>query len=261
MTTGALHTSEELSSGAPALDLAAIEPGALRVLVVGDSLAMTLAAHPPTHTRSGVPLAVHQSTLLGCGIVQGDIKLEGSWFPAVARCAEWQANWTEQTESFQPDVSVILIGAWEVFDRRRDGRLIEVGSPEFEVHLEEQLEMAVSLLGGESRPVFLLTVPCYNARLTGARAKWKDRNDSARRAAVNAVLRKFAEEHSHSVELLGLRELVCPSGKYQPSLNGVELHRDGVHYSAEGTELIWEWLGPFLESAVDPELTRGEGDS
>ena len=155
---------------------------------------------------------------------------------------------------------MILIGAWEVFDRRRNGRLIEVGSPEFETQLEEELAVAISLVGGQGRPVFLLTVPCYNARLTGDLAKWKDRNDPTRRAAVNAVLRRFSRKRPGSVKLLGLRELVCPTGEYQPSLDGVELYRDGMHYSVAGAELIWEWLAPFLESAVDRELARTEGD-
>lgn len=252
-------TTDELALSPRAdgeIDSAAIDPGALRVLFVGDSVAMTLAYHAPRVTRSGIPLAVRQSTMLGCGILQGDLRLKVGWFRAIERCAEWPKKWQEQTERFEPDASVILIGAWEVFDRRRKGELIEVGSPEFAAYLKGQLETGLDLLGGGERPVFLLTAPCYNARLEGKLARWSDRNDSERRAAVNAVLRSFAAEHPESVTLLDLQGFVCPTGEYQPTVDGVELHRDGVHYTAEGAQLVWDWLLPSLEAAVERPFTR-----
>ena len=235
------------------------DPDALRVLVVGDSVASTLAFQHPKYSRDGVRLAVRGSTLFGCGIVEGDIRLDGDWYPAANRCEGWPALWSKRAEEFQPHVSVILIGAWEVYDRRVDGTLLAVGTPEYAAYLETRLETAIKTVSDDGRrPVVLLTAPCYQGKLVGERRKWKARNDPDRREEVNRVIRDVARKHPESVTLLDLQGYVCPNGTYESRLEGIELHEDGVHYTKEGAHLVWEWMAPELETLGRPRSPAGK---
>lgn len=234
------------------------EADALRVLVVGDSVASTLAFQHPKFTEEGTRIVVRGSTLFGCGITEGQIGLEGDWYPAADRCAEWPELWAKRRDELQPQVAVMLLGAWEVYDRRREGRELRVGSPAYADYLQERLEAAIEVVtDGGQLPLVLLTAPCYQAKLLGERRKWKARNDPARREAVNRVIRKVAREHADDVRLLDLQGYVCPTGEYQLELGGVSLHEDGVHYTEEGAHQIWKWMLPDLQELAG--RTSGSG--
>ena len=225
------------------------DPEALRVLVVGDSVASTLAFQHPAVSEQGTRIAVRGSTLFGCGIMEGDIALEGDWYPAAERCEGWPALWAKRAEELKPHVVVVLLGAWEVYDRRYNGATLKVGTPAYAAYLSERLEFAIGVLSDQGkRPVVLLTAPCYQGQLVGERRKWKARNDPRRRDAVNRVIREVAIRHPEDVTLLDLQGYVCPTGEYQSQVDGVSLHEDGVHYTEEGAHLVWEWMTPRLEA-------------
>ena len=225
------------------------DPEALRVLVVGDSVASTLAFQHPAVSKQGTRLVVRGSTLFGCGIGEGDIALEGDWYPAAERCEEWPVLWAKRAEELKPHVAVVLLGAWEVYDRRYNGETLQVGAPAYAAYLSERLELAIGVLSDQGkRPVVLLTVPCYQGQLVGERRKWKARNDPRRRDAVNRVIREVALRHPENVTLLDLQSYVCPTGQYQSHVDGVALHEDGVHYTEEGAHQVWDWMTPRLEA-------------
>jgi hypothetical protein len=144
---------------------------------------------------------------------------------------------------------VVLLGAWEVYDRRYNGATLKVGTPAYAAHLSERLELAIGVLSDQGkRPVVLLTAPCYQGQLVGERRKWKARNDPRRRDAVNRVIREVAIRHPENVTVLDLQGYVCPTGQYQSHVDGVPLHEDGVHYTEGGAHLVWEWMTPRLEA-------------
>ena len=107
-------------------------PAPIKLLVVGDSQAATLAqglnADGGHHGLSMQPgVVVWNRSILGCPIISRPTvisdgehlhnKCGGDGF--------WQRKWAEDVVAFQPDAVVVMAGAWDVFDverRRRDDR-------------------------------------------------------------------------------------------------------------------------------------------
>jgi len=67
------------------------------------------------------------------------------------------------------------------------------------------------------------------------------RNDPARVAAFNDVLRQEASRHPN-VHVIDLNELLCPQGTYLEEVNGAPVRYDGVHVTTEGSNFVWTWL-------------------
>ena len=51
-----------------------------------------------------------------------------------------------------------------------------------------------------------------------------------------------------SVAVLDLNSAVCGEG-YRSQINGAELYADRVHFSRQGSELVWTWLAPEIVTA------------
>ena len=70
-------------------------------------------------------------------------------------------------------------------------------------------------------------------------------NDPARIAAVNTAARAAAASVGFHVDVIDPGPYLCPNG-YQDSLEGVQLRVDGLHFTTEGSRVVWRWLGPRL---------------
>ena len=46
--------------------------------------------------------------------------------------------------------------------------------------------------------------------------------------------------------VLDLYAHTCPGGKYAPTIEGVTMRTDGVHFTHPGARLMWKWLGPAV---------------
>ena len=57
-----------------------------------------------------------------------------------------------------------------------------------------------------------------------------------------------AIEHRPDVAVLDLNSAVCGEG-YRSQINGAELYADRVHFSRQGSELVWTWLAPEIVTA------------
>jgi hypothetical protein len=222
-----------------------LAPRGQRVLLVGDSVALTLSFHVRS-SPAAADTTIRTCATLGCGITGGTVIPTGpSTPPDAERCETWPEDWNGAVTTFEPDVSVILIGAWEVFDRMVDGELIKVGTPEFEAHLRNELDLGADILAQDGKPVVILTSPCFDDT-----DEWTAERDPERVTALNEVIVAWSTDRA-DVDLVDLHGLTCPDGIYQREVDGVTLHRDGVHYLPDGAVLVWEWLIPQLDAAVN----------
>jgi hypothetical protein len=49
---------------------------------------------------------------------------------------------------------------------------------------------------------------------------------------------------------------LCEDGQYRATIDGVQMHTDGVHFTEEGARLYWQWLGPrLLKAGPTPAAT------
>src|SRR6266540_1837758 len=141
-------------------------PGnAFRVYLVGDSVGFTLGFYYPRGTVRGMILG--GDTELGCGLVRAPIVLAGSVQPVDPKCTTWPTRWRDKTAAFHPDVTLMMLGGWEVLDHQVDGRVLEPATPEYEQYLDSELQLAYDLVAPSSRRIAMLNVPCYHQPDTG----------------------------------------------------------------------------------------------
>jgi len=237
-TTIVNNAPTPLASSKPA------DPNAPRVLVNGDSSAYSLA----TGYDGAGGLNVATAAILGCGVVRGQNNpIDRPPFGTGAACDTWPDKWTAKAASFQPQLTVVGLGAWEVFDKVVDGKLLKVGSPAWERYVTSELETSRKIASPNGEPYVILNAPCFKSINSISGKPNPERNDPERVAAVNKVLADFAAKHAKTVHLIDLHGFLCPDGTYVDEIAGTKMREDGVHYTREGAAVIWNWLAPQLQ--------------
>jgi peptidoglycan/LPS O-acetylase OafA/YrhL/lysophospholipase L1-like esterase len=224
------------------------QPGPVRVLVVGDSVANSMA---PGLERAAAAqgLVVWNAAVDGCGITQdvGEQRVWG-WQPARPACSPgWRQRWPLQVQQFDPDVVVVLLGTDDAFDRRINGQEIDFDTPAGDQLTRSELQEAFGALSAGGARVVVLTTP-YSVigwprqiRLdrSAYNAAWIDR--------WNEDLRAVATKNPGKVSILDLNHLLCPDGAWTATVNGVQVRAvDKMHLSDAGADLVAGWLAPQL---------------
>ncbi len=220
--------------------LAAIGPR--RMLLLGDSTALVAGQRLPERLGAARDWSVEAYAQLGCALSPGQTIEVGSDTPRVSptACASWRDEWVSSVELVQPDVAVVMVGAWEVYDHVVDGRRLSFPDDEWYTHVEAAIAETVEQVAGHDRTVALLDVPCMQEVDSGIEVTTARRDDE-RVAALNAMLDRVAERSAATV-VLPLGELLCPGGETARGESGEHLRYDGVHLSPEGVDLFWGWL-------------------
>jgi hypothetical protein len=186
-------------------------------------------------------------TELGCGLARAPIALAGAVQPVDPKCTAWPTRWHDKAASFQPDITLLVLGGWEILDHQIDGQVVGPGAPEYERYLDSELQFAYDLVAPASRRIAVLNVPCYHQPDTGLdKSLASTRNDPARGEWLNQVLGRFVAAHRDRMVLLDLSSFLCPGGRYRARIDGVQVRYDGVHFTQGGAKLVWQWLGPQL---------------
>jgi peptidoglycan/LPS O-acetylase OafA/YrhL/lysophospholipase L1-like esterase len=224
------------------------ETGPVRVLVVGDSVADSLA---PGLERAAPAqgMVVWNAAVDGCGITQdvGEQHVWGWQRPGSACSPGWRQRWPLQVSQFNPDVVVMLLGTDDAFDRRVNGQEIDFDSLEGDEITRTELQDAVSTLSASGARVVALTTP-YNV------IGWPRQIRLARSAynpawvnRWNDDLRSVATRNPATTTIVDFNRFLCPEGKWTDSINGVRVREvDKMHLSAEGADLSADWLAPQL---------------
>ena len=71
-------------------------------------------------------------------------------------CDDWEGLWSAAVDEFDPDVVVVQVGPWEVFDRREGSEWVPFGSPRHDELLTAELTDLVEVVGADGRPVEVL---------------------------------------------------------------------------------------------------------
>ena len=257
------------AAGGPAVS-GAFAHAPVRVLLVGDSVALTLGA--------GLGDAAHQAGIsledegiLGCGVAMGtvmwaDIDGQEQQAPVVPPCQSdpstgvpWPAAWRSWLAEVRPNVVVLLAGRWEVVDRLYDGRRTNILHPAFAAYVKDMLEEAVDVGTSTGARMVLMTAPCYSLGDQFDGSPFPE-DDPGRVEAYNRLVEEVAAEHPGTVAVQDLYAMVCPGGRFTPNLHGTPLRTpDGIHFdTAPGTGAAllaprilpeWEELGHAQEAA------------
>ncbi|HXK33637.1 MAG TPA: acyltransferase family protein [Dehalococcoidia bacterium] len=243
-------TQGATEQGAPTADARAAPPPAARdttrVLVVGDSVAFTLG-RGLERAATGEGLAVWNQGRLGCGLLRGEaVLVDGRWTETSPDCTDWEQRWRAYVDAFQPDVAVVLPGAWDLHDREVGGRRLAFGTPESDAFAASELEAAIDVLSAEGARVMLVTMPPFQQPDLGVAAA-SPRFDTRRIDAINRIYERVADEHPDTVtlfDLAGSLRLVSARGMADPTLSP-----DGVHFTDAGADKLARAMLPAIHDA------------
>jgi len=222
-----------------------------RVLVLGDSVALSMASGLD-EVAPGFGMSVWDRAAVGCGFVDVDMEYgyDSKLSSEVAqKCGQWRQTWPSDVSAFDPDVVVMVFGAMDSLDRLVGGIALKTGTPEWDAYVSDGLEKQIDLLSAKGARVALLTFPCSKPVAWGF---LPDPNKYVEETfwrinELNALLRRFAEEHPDKVTLVDLNRYACPEGRFSDVvIGGVKLREDGLHFSPEGSSVVARWLAPQL---------------
>jgi hypothetical protein len=216
-----------------------------RLLLFGDSAAFTLAEQ--FDASDGAAWDVQAFAEFGCPITPGMTIDAGSSEPnsVDADCDGWVGLWPEYARILQPDVVVVMIGAWTVLDHRVDGTDLRFPSVAWRNTVRQAIDDAATAAATSGAPVVFLDVPCM-----GPGPATTGRADPDRVAAVNELMRDVAVERD-DMSVAPLSSVICPDRNAELTIDGVPARYDGVHYTRPGAALVWPWLFGELDRTLD----------
>ena len=147
---------------------------------------------------------------------------------------DWPTNRASDVRIYDPDVSILLAGRWEVLDRLYEGQWMHVGEPAYDNYLLRQLNLAIQVLSSNGAKVLLLTTPCFALQEQPDGSTWPF-DDPARVNRFNQLVRQAAAQHPGVASVGDLHAQICPTGTFSPTVNGVVVRSsDGIHISEAG---------------------------
>jgi hypothetical protein len=216
------------------------------VLILGDSTAAALwdRMDPAWADAWHVQLMAR----LGCGIFD-EVTLDADSDrsnPHPVECADWRDEWRVSVFAVDPDITLVMVGAWEVLDQRIEGVDYRFPSPQWDALVRDQFTDAIDIAAITGRPVVVMSVPCMEP---SGDDNTTARTDPARVAAVNGIIADIAATRP-SVTVADLGSVLCPDGVPVGEVDGERIRYDGVHVSATGSDLVWRWLFPQFDAAL-----------
>ncbi|MCB0993043.1 MAG: hypothetical protein KDB16_18845, partial [Acidimicrobiales bacterium] len=211
------------------------------VEVVGDSVGITLVINSPS-SLDGV-LSLRDSAIEGCGIIDSGSMISGGRTRRnFSACVNFAQRWAADVAAHRPDVVLVVIGAWEVFDLSIDGVVVPFGSEAHDEVLRNGLERVRAAFEPLDTSVALLEVPCQFPRPGGGLTPLPERGERWRTDHLNELLAEIAatdDQFNDRMKLVTSPPALCddPSIADNPSIRW-----DGTHYGPAGGALVWSHL-------------------
>ncbi len=233
---------QSTAGGAPPAPSLVVPPAPVatpRLLVVGDSVALTLGVgFSQMQKQYGV--SVVNRGWVGCGVARRSLATDGrTVWPAWPDCAVWPSHWASWVHQYRPAVAALMAGRWEVVDRFVNGRWTHLGDPAFDAYIAGELDTAIATLSSEGARVILFTAPYYRkTELPDGSTSVAD--DPARIDRFNVLVREAAARHPRVTRVVDANAILCPDGRYTQKINGVDVRfpSDGIHITEPGDKLV-----------------------
>jgi peptidoglycan/LPS O-acetylase OafA/YrhL len=253
---GAPTAAGPFDAGAPALvdptatgDPTAVHGRTLRVMIAGDSVGWSLGWDLGADAVPGV--TIEDRAIIACGImapegryIAGD-RAPNPYHPACADLDRAEAAGL----AAHPDVVLLWLGAWEVYDQDVDGRRYDVGDDDYAALLESRLQQRIDRYRAAGVPTILPLVPCMSL---GASYLGSERIDADRRAWVDARVRAVAARNPGWVRIIDPTSVLCADDGTPRATtpDGLPLRQDGVHFDGPTARWFWRtWLAGQVAAA------------
>jgi hypothetical protein len=222
----------------------------VRVLLVGDSIALTPGIGLSVGAQQDYGVSLSNHATLGCDLDPDlEIVTNGQPGPATPGCNLWRGLWPLLAASSHAQVVALGIGRWEVLDHLLNGQWVHVGEPVWDEHVMADLRQAIAIFHDVGARVVLFTMPYVDpADRQPDGLPWSE-DLPARTRAFNALVWQVARSDPGEVSVIDLNKMLGPHGFYTASLDGVDVRwTDGIHVTEAGGEL--------LQGQILPELGR-----
>jgi hypothetical protein len=222
----------------------------LRLLLLGDSIALTLGFGLAEHARANYGVSISNHSTLGCDLdPTTTIITSGQVGPATQGCVLWRALWPFLTAGVHPQVVALGLGRWEISDHLLNGKWVHIGQPVWDAHLAYDLRGTIKIFQTFHAKVVLFTMPFIAPKDRQANGQPYPENTAARTEAYNKVVERVAAGDPHEVSVIDLNHLLDPRGVYTSKVDGVTTRwTDRIHISRTG--------GEYLESKILPAVDR-----
>ncbi len=203
-----------------------------RVLIVGDSVWLEAGYWFDLNRRSPDGPALAFDVRLGCGSLSDTSR---------DKCDGRLNSWRLSVGIDDPDIVIMPLSHWDSDDVVINGVAIEYGSEEYEAMLRESWTENIAVLSSTAAHVVMMSVPCYAAE-GQIDPDVAPRVSPERTEALNLAGEQFVKSTDGDVTWLDIRTFTCPSGAYVDTIDGIQIHRDGIHFSQEFMPLLWDWM-------------------
>jgi peptidoglycan/LPS O-acetylase OafA/YrhL len=235
-------------TAAPTTAPPATVPPPLKVMVVGDSVAVNLGTGLGRHVQAHGDMELLNMAANGCPVSGDDGMIYPNGEPHIPNvdCNSRKSQWTSAINSFDPDIVLVESSIFDILDRRRLDwpQAYHVGDATFDSFLLSQHRGVIGALRANGAKVVWATVPCADFDPAKYRNHHDDVEGNRRIDLVNGLIRRLG------VAIADLDAHVCPGGGYTSTVDGVGGARyDGVHFTDAAAQAIADrWLAPLLLS-------------
>jgi peptidoglycan/LPS O-acetylase OafA/YrhL len=220
----------------------------IRVGFFGDSQGMTLLLNKPNGL--GRYLITSDDTVEGCGMMTGVIHSRVGYTRDLgADCGSWQTQWRANAQRDHPQIAVIEIGAWDVFDITVNGKDLKFGTAAWNAYFTKTLHKGIRLLLHQGAQVAIMGVPCYRPIAAGGLPLLPERGDDSRTRHLNDLLDAAPAMDPQRVFLIHPPAAFCTNPKIATDVN---YRWDGTHYYKPGAALVFQVITPQLLAIPQP---------
>jgi peptidoglycan/LPS O-acetylase OafA/YrhL len=234
--------SPAMASDGPSVAQASVAPTAspsghklpVGLLLVGDSQANMLALNAPGSVKKS--FKVTDGWLEGCGILS-DRMISRAFRRNMAECSAWTTRWTTQAGRSKAPITLVVLGAWDVFDLQVNGQTLAFGSAAWDAHWTAQLAKGIQILRNAGTQVALLGIPCYRPISSGGQTALPERGNDSRTRHLDVLLKAAAAADPAHVFYIEPPIDFCTNQKIATD---VYYRWDGVHYGGLGAALVFK---------------------
>jgi peptidoglycan/LPS O-acetylase OafA/YrhL len=218
-----------------------------KILVEGDSVACFVgAALEINQAAEGV--TVRNRSRLDCPLGSPvRINYPGDSSNPPRACAD---NESAALAALDPDVVVLYVGGPEGFGYDLgDGRWRGPCDASFDSWYEAAARRSIRELSANGATVVVVTMVHRPPADFGSDFK-PPKDDNRHVDCDNRMLRAAVAAEPHA-RLLDLDSYICPAGHCRPSIDGITLRTDGVHFLKDGAVVVAAWLLPKVLALAD----------
>ncbi len=197
--------------------------------------------------QTDLDVTVDDGAVWECGLAEGPARgLNGVVrVPGADFGCDWPTQWVHDVADFQPDLTILMPGAWDIFDREVNGTWLTFGSRAYDRYFQTQLARAISILTASGGRVVFMSSPPFTRDDSvssfepwGPANAWRVRHlDDLIRASVAGVPGAYFLDYA--TQFCAQHRDTCDSGRF-----------DGVHYTQDAADTVNGWIVPNALAAA-----------